>query len=222
MTDNRNTIFGWILFSGIVALGLSILSGKYFHADKAEHFEEDSEYGFFLAGGEAEGGAAAEMSMAEALTMPGVDVAAGEKVFAKCSACHTIAQGGANGIGPNLYGVMGEAIGAGRGGYAFSAALAEKGGVWDWDTMNAWLKSPAAFAKGTKMSFAGLSKIEDRAAVALYLNSMGSNLPVPTFVADAAAGAEGAEGDAASPGEIPAGDPAQAPAAETPVDAVVE
>lgn len=221
MTDNRNTIFGWILFSGIIALGLSILSGKYFHADKPEHLEE-GKAGFFLAGGEAESGAAAEMSMAEALTMPGVDVAAGEKVFAKCSACHTANQGGANGIGPNLWGVMGQPIGKHVPGFAYSAALSGHGGNWDWDNMNAWLKSPAAFAKGTKMSFAGLSKVEDRAALALYLNSLGSNLPVPTFVADAAEGAEGGEGDAATPGEIPAGDAAEAPAGETPVEAVVE
>lgn len=218
MTDNRNTIFGWILFSGIVALGLSILSGKYFHADKAEHLEE-GKAGFFIAGGEEESAGAAEMTMAEAVNMAGVDAAAGEKVFAKCTACHTIEQGGANGIGPNLWGVMGQPIGKHAPGFAYSAALSGKGGNWDWDTMNEWLKSPAAFAKGTKMSFAGLSKIEDRAAVALYMNSMGSNLPVPTFVADAA---EGAEGDAATPGEIPAGDPAEAPAAETPVEAVAE
>ena len=222
MTDNRNTLFGWILFSGIVALGLSILSGKYFHADTAEPFEEDSQYGFFIAGGEEESGGAAQMSMAEALTMPGVDVSAGEKVFAKCTACHTIEQGGANGIGPNLWGVMGKPIGQSVPGFAYSAALAGKGGNWDWDSMNAWLKSPAAFAKGTKMSFAGLSKIEDRAAVTLYMNSMGSNLPVPSFVADAAEGGADGEGDAATPGEIPAGDAAQAPAAETPVEAVVE
>lgn len=218
MTDNRNTIFGWILFSGIVALGLSILSGKYFHADKAEHLEEGNA-GFFIAGGEEESAGAAEMTMAEAVNMAGVDAAAGEKVFAKCTACHTIEQGGANGIGPNLWGVMGQPIGKHAPGFAYSAALSGKGGNWDWDTMNDWLKSPAAFAKGTKMSFAGLSKIEDRAAVALYMNSMGSNLPVPTFVADAA---ESAEGDAATPGEIPAGDPAEAPAAETPVEAVAE
>jgi cytochrome c len=215
MTDNRNTIFGWILFAGIVALGLSILSSKYFHADKAEHLEE-GKAGFFIAGGEEEGAGAAQMTMAEALTMPGVDMAAGEKVFAKCTTCHTIEQGGANGIGPNLWGVMGQPIGKHAAGFAYSSALSSKGGSWDWDSMNEWLKSPAAFAKGTKMSFAGLSKIEDRAAVALYMNSMGSNLPVPTFVADAA------EGDAATPGEIPAGDAAETPAGETPVEAVVE
>lgn len=217
MTDNRNTIFGWILFSGIIALGLSILSSKYFHADQSEVLPQ-GEAGFFIEGGEEET-AAAEMTMAQALAMPGVDAAAGEKVFAKCTACHTIEQGGANGIGPNLWGVMGQPIGQHAPGFAYSSALASKDGVWDWDTMNAWLKSPAAFANGTKMSFAGLSKIEDRAAVSLYMNSMGSNLPVPEYVEAAAAGDRG---DAAPPSEIPAGEGEPVPAAETPVDVVVE
>jgi cytochrome c len=64
--------------------------------------------------------------------------------------------------------------------------------------MNEWLKNPKAYVSGTKMSFAGLSKVEDRAAIAMYLNSIGANLPVPTFVADAAAGAPPAEGEAAA------------------------
>lgn len=210
MTDNRNTIFGWILFSGIMALGLSILSGKYFHADKAEHLEE-GKAGFFIAGGEEAGGGAAEVSFEQALNMEGVDAAAGEKVFAKCAACHTANQGGANGIGPNLFGVMGQPIGKHVAGFAYSSALSGHGGNWDWANMDAWLKSPAAFAKGTKMSFAGLSKIEDRAALALYLNSLGSNLPVPEFVAPAPEAEEAAEG---TEGAEAVDDGAEAPAAE--------
>lgn len=212
MTDNRNTIFGWILFSGIMALGLSILSGKYFHADKAEHLEE-GKAGFFIAGGEEAGGGAAQMTIEEALNTAGVDAAAGEKVFAKCAACHTVTQGGANGIGPNLWGVMGQPVGKHVAGFAYSSALSGKGGNWDWAAMDEWLKSPAAFAKGTKMSFAGLSKIEDRAALALYLNSMGSNLPVPQFVAPAA---EESDGEADGEGEAVPADAGAAPAAEAP------
>ena len=191
MNDRSNTIAGWVLFSGIMALGLSILSGKLFHADNPEAPEEP---GYVIEGGEAEGGAS-EMTMAQALTMEGVSMEAGEKLFGKCSACHTINQGGANGIGPNLYGVMGASIGKHAPGFAYSSALSGHGGTWDWDTMNEWLKSPKAFANGTKMSFAGLGKIEDRAALALYLNSMGSNLPVPEYVEAVAEGADAAEGE---------------------------
>ncbi|WP_284126561.1 c-type cytochrome [Parerythrobacter aestuarii] len=209
MTDNRNTIFGWILFSGIVALGVSILAGKYFHADSPEHLEE-GESGFYIASADgAEGGAAAEMTMAAALNMESVTASAGEQIFAKCVACHTIEQGGANGIGPNLWGIMGQPIGKHAAGFAYSSALSGKGGNWDWDTMNEWLKSPRAFANGTKMSFAGLSKIEDRAAVALYMNSMGSNVPVPEYVEAVAAEADGTavEGAGVEGGDI---DPVEA------------
>lgn len=187
MDDRFNTIAGWTLFGGIVALGLSSLSAHYFLADK-QHRPETMGYaieGVVEEG--AEGGAAAELPLANLLAAG--DVAKGEAVFAKCKACHTAEQGGANGIGPNLYGVVGESVAAGRGGYAFSDALKAKGGKWDFASLNEWLKNPKAYADGTKMSFAGLPKGEDRANVILYLNSLGSNLPLPAPEAVPAAGA---------------------------------
>ena len=200
--DLFNTAAGWVLFAAGLGLGLSILSGKFFHGDKPQRPEK---LGYVIEGAVEETAGPAEMSMAEALNaMPAAElIAAGEKVFSKCQSCHTIAAGGPNGIGPNLHGVLGEPIGKGRG-FAFSEDLAGKGGNWDWDTMNTWLKNPKAFAPGTKMSFAGLTKIEDRAAVAMYLNSQGSNLPVPAFVADAAAGAAPADGETPAVTETPA------------------
>ena len=193
MDDRFNTIAGWTLFAGVVAMGTAYISQKIYHGDEAEMPEKP---GFFVEGAEGgEGGS--EMSVAEALNLEGVSASAGEALFSKCSACHSIAQGGPNGIGPNLWGIMGQPIGQHVAGFAYSSALAGKGGVWDWENMNAWLKSPRAFANGTKMSFAGLSSIEDRASISLYLNSMGSSLAVPEFVPeadDAAEGEEGAEG----------------------------
>ena len=181
MDDRFNTVAGWVLFAGIIALGFSVLSYKYFHADNPVRPEQ---LGYVIEGAEQETTEVAEMSMAQVLNMMSADdqIAAGERVFAKCSACHTVEQGGANGIGPNLYAVMGAGIGNHVPGYAYSDALAGVGGVWDWETMDAWLKNPRGFADGTKMSFAGLNKIEDRAAVAMYMNSFGSNLPVPEYV----------------------------------------
>ncbi|MBT8431999.1 MAG: cytochrome c family protein [Altererythrobacter sp.] len=179
MDDRFNTIAGWVLFAGIIALGASTLSYKYFKGERPEQL------GYVIEGVEVEdAGAAAEMTMAQALSMMSNDdqIAAGERVFAKCAACHTVEQGGANGIGPNLYAVMGAGIGNHVPGYAYSDALAGVGGTWNWETMDAWLKNPRGFADGTKMSFAGLPKIEDRAAVAMYMNSLGSNLPVPEYV----------------------------------------
>jgi cytochrome c len=192
--DLFNTAAGWVLFAAGLGLGLSILSGKYFHGDKPERPEK---LGYVIEGAVEEAAGPAEMSMAEALNMmPAAElVAAGEKAFSKCQSCHSIDAGGANGVGPNLNGVMGGSVAA-KGGFAYSAELKALGGTWGWDNMNDWLKNPKAYVSGTKMSFAGLSKIEDRAALAMYLNSKGANLPVPAFVADAAAGA--AEGEAAA------------------------
>lgn len=194
MDDRFNTIAGWTLFGGIVALGLSSLSGHYFLADK-EHRPE--KMGYVIEGVEAEAGAGAAAAEPIANRLAKGDVAKGEAIFAKCKACHTIAQGGANGIGPNLYGVVGEAQAAGRGGYAFSDALKAKGGKWDFASLDEWLTSPAKYATGTKMSFAGISDPQQRADVILYLNAQGSNVPLPAAEAAAAAPAADASAPAA-------------------------
>lgn len=215
MQDRFNTIAGWTLFAGIVALGLSSVSAKYFHADKNHRPDQ---MGYEIEGVEAEGGGEAGPSLPELLAQ--ADLAKGEKLFGKCTSCHTIAPGGANGIGPNLHGIMGEGIGKGHPGFAFSSALSGHGGSWDFANMDAWLTSPKAFAPGTKMSFAGLGKPQDRADIIAYLNAQGSNLPLPAVEAkpeepagdETAAEGEAADGEeAAAPAE---GAEAEAPAAE--------
>lgn len=221
MDDRFNTIAGWALFAGIVGLGLSIVSSQYFKADKHERPET---MGYAIEGVAEEGEGSKEVPFANLLAA--ADVAKGEAVFAKCKSCHTINEGGANGIGPNLHGVVGEAIGKGVGGFAFSDALKSVGGEWTFDKLDAWLKSPKAFAPGTKMTFAGLSKPQDRADLVAYLNTQGSNLPLPEPVVEEEAPAEGdaataegedaeaaaPEGEAAAEGEAPA-EEAAAPAA---------
>lgn len=188
--DNRfNTIAGWVLAGGIAALGLSILTGEYFHPERPEKM------GYPIEGVELEGeGAAADAGPPIETLLASADPAKGADVFKKCAACHTVNQGGANGIGPNLFATMGEPIGQGKGGFAFSDPLKAVGGNWDFAKMNAWLTSPRKFAPGTKMTFAGLSKPEDRANVMIYLNQQGSNLPLPAAPVAAAA----PEGDAAA------------------------
>lgn len=202
MDDRFNTIAGWTLFAGIVGLGLTSISSHYFKADKPHRPET---MGYAIEGVAEEGEGAADVPIAALLGK--ADVAKGEATFAKCASCHTVNAGGANGIGPNLHGVVGEGIGTGAGGFAFSDALKSVGGTWDFDKLDAWLKSPKAFAPGTKMTFAGLSKPEDRANLIAYLNTQGSNLPLP---AAPAAGAAPAEGGTAAPAGEATGAPAPA------------
>jgi cytochrome c len=196
MNDRANTIAGWVLAGGIVALGLSIVTGEYFRAERPEKM------GYVVEGVEAEGGesggAAAEQPAA--FYLASADPAKGADVFKKCAACHNADKGGPNALGPNLYGVVGEPIGKGANGFAFSDALSSKGGNWDWDSLFAWLKSPKAFAPGTKMTFAGLSKPEDRANVIAYLNKQ-SDAPKPLPSAPPAnADKGGAQANPAGPG----------------------
>ena len=124
---------------------------------------------------EGEGGAAAEQPIEVYLAK--ADPAKGQQVFNKCTACHNADKGGANQLGPNLWDVIGEPIGQGKG-FAFSDALAKKGGTWNWDNLSQWLTSPKAFAPGTKMTFAGLSNPQDRADVIAFLNAH-SDAPKP-------------------------------------------
>lgn len=205
MDDRFNTIAGWTLFAGIVALGSSIVAGEMFHSGRPEKM------GYPIAGVavEGEGGEAAqpiEFYLARA------DAAKGQQVFNKCTACHTIDAGAPNGVGPNLNGVMGEAIGKGHG-FAFSSALSGKGGNWNWDTLSEWLSNPKAFAPGTKMTFAGISNPQDRANVIAFINSKGpSPLPLPAAPPPKAEGAP-AGGNLAAPADDNAAAPADANAA---------
>ncbi|MEO0698935.1 MAG: c-type cytochrome [Pseudomonadota bacterium] len=173
--DLFNTAAGWVLFAAGLGLGLSILSDKYFHGSDPERPEQ---LGYVIEGVEVADGPVIEKSMAQALSE--VTAEQGEKIYAKCAACHTIAPSGANGVGPNLHNIMGSAVGA-RAGYTYSSAMAAKGGQWGWEEMNEWLKKPSSYVEGTKMSFAGLSKIEDRAAVALFMNGPDATLAVPEY-----------------------------------------
>ena len=176
--DNRtNTIAGWVLGAGIVALGASLVTAEIFHVEAPE------QRGYPIPGverGAAERGGEAEVPIAN--LMVNADAAKGEQVFKKCTACHTINQGGANGTGPNLWAIMGKPIGGGAPGFAYSPALSGKGGTWTWEAMSEWIKSPRDFAPGTKMTFAGIGKAEDRANLLAYMNAQGSNLPLPAPV----------------------------------------
>jgi len=123
--------------------------------------------------GEATAAAAAPVEVTFAEAFAAADVAKGEKVFAKCKACHKI-DPGVNATGPSLYGVVGRAVGT-EAGFTYSDAVHALGGDWTPDRLNEWLTSPKAYAPGNKMTFAGLNKIQDRANVIAYLASIAGN-----------------------------------------------
>ena len=202
MDNRQNIIAMMVLGAGIVALGGTIVSNETFHSGRP------AKMGYVVEGvvetGEG-GGAAAAAPVAIASLLPTADAAKGAEVFKKCASCHNVAQGGAAGIGPNLYAIIGAKHGH-QAGFAYSAALLGKPGPWTFEAMNEWLTSPRAYAPGTKMSFAGLSKAEDRANLLVYLNAQGSNLPVPAAPAAApegegAAAGNATQGNAAAPAD---------------------
>ena len=101
----------------------------------------------------------------------------GAKIFKKCTACHSIARGGSNKIGPALWGVLGRQAGS-ISDYKYSKAMVVHGKAWSFEEMNGFLTKPKNWIKGTKMSFAGLKNAKDRAAVILYMNE-NTDSPLP-------------------------------------------
>jgi cytochrome c len=106
------------------------------------------------------------------------DPVAGQKAFGKCKACHTVEKGGRQGVGPNLWNVVGGPK-AHIDGFSYSSGLAAMhSDVWSYENLDAFLESPRSYVPGTKMSFAGLKNPQERANVIAYLRSM-SDQPAP-------------------------------------------
>ena len=175
-----NKIIASILLVALLIIGISKISNIIFKVDKLD----SSAYKVEL----PEGGA---KQISEDNTMKAddkVDISAlmalgdithGEKVFKKCSACHSIEAGGGNKIGPALYNVVGRKIAAVED-YKYSKALVEYERNWSFEELNGFLIKPQKWIKGTKMAYAGLRKEKDRASVILYLNKYSDNpLPLP-------------------------------------------
>jgi len=165
-----NKIFGGVLAGLVAVLGVSITSDMMF----ARHLPEKP--GYEVAGAEeapAAGAAAAEVEKPAAFYLASADVAKGEAVFKKCAACHKVGDGAKNGAGPMLNGVVGHKAGSVEG-FKYSPAMlaaGEAGLIWDEASLDAYLADPKAAVPKNKMSFAGLKKPEDRAALIAYLSS---------------------------------------------------
>jgi len=162
-----NKIIASVLTAMIVAMVTGIVAQGVIHPARLEKPV------YLPPGAEGETATAAAPAPApagpEPIDMSKADAKHGEQVAKVCLQCHTFEKGGANKIGPNLFGVLEENI-ASVPGYTFSAALlADKDKKWDPDELNVWLYKPQDFAKGTKMTFVGLPKAQDRADVIAYL-----------------------------------------------------
>ena len=174
-----NKIVAAVLMVALLVIGIGKLSDAIFHVEKPKI------PGYVV---EVEQAVANTTEATSVTTEEKIDIAAliamgnlstGEKVFKKCAACHSIAKGGKNAIGPALYNVVSRKIGS-VDDYKYSKALSEYGKEWTFEELNGYLIKPAKWIKGTKMAFAGLKKEKDRASVILYLNQNSDNpLPLP-------------------------------------------
>ena len=175
-----NKIIASILLVALLIIGISKISNIIFKVDKLD----SSAYKVELPDDGAkqiseESTMKADDKVDISALMALGDIAHGEKVFKKCSACHSIEAGGANKIGQALYNVVGRKIAAVED-YKYSKALVEYKKNWSFEELNGFLIKPQKWIKGTKMAYAGLRKEKDRASVILYLNKYSDNpLPLP-------------------------------------------
>ena len=173
-----NKIVAAVLLVALLVIGIGKLSNVIFYVEKPE------KPGYAVEVQQASTSTTATATVEDktvdiAALMALGDVNAGEKIFKKCAACHSINQGGANKIGPALYNVVGRKIG-GVADYKYSKAFVEYGKEWNFEELNGFLIKPSKWIKGTKMAYAGLRKEEDRASVIKYLNQNSDNpLPLP-------------------------------------------
>jgi cytochrome c len=202
-----NKIFGAGLGTVFVILVVQQVSGAVY----ATHAPEKMGYQVNVPD-EAEGAAEAVLPPDWGTLLPVADLAAGEAAFARCQACHNIAAGGADGIGPNLYGVVGGPV-MHRAGFAYSDAMAAhkaEAPTWGYDELDQFITAPNRYVPGTKMSFAGLRDTPTRVNLIAYLRSQGS----PGFAVPAPDPARQPGAAAPAEGEVPA-EGAVAPGAET-------
>lgn len=224
-----NKIFGAVLGTLVFVMGVGFLAEGIYKPI------QDRGVGYALPEPElGEGGEAVEADAGPSIAtlMQTADAAAGERLIARCQSCHDYSPANTNRVGPGIYDIMGAEI-AHHEGFAYSDALqslGDAGETWTYEHMDDFLASPAGFAPGTRMTFAGLSNPEDRANLIAFLRELSSDpipLPEPDAEGEAAEGDEAAEGEATEgeateegepviEQEAPQADPTEQPLTQTP------
>jgi cytochrome c len=208
-----NKIAGALLATGLAVIGLNELSSIVYQFKPAEK----PGYAITVVEDTAGGGAEApDVAPDWGTALPAANIQAGADVAKKCQSCHNLDNGGPNLTGPNLYGVEGRKPGS-HAGFAYSSAMEDFGAKhadWTYDELYLFLKGPQADIAGTKMTFVGLKKPEDRVNVIAYLRTLNASpppIPAPNPKAAAAAAPAAPAAGAAAPAAAPAGAAAPAP-----------
>ncbi len=179
-----NKILGAILGTCLMTLALNIGAGAIFAPEKP------AKPGYAIAvkvHATDDVGAPKEAEPSMEAMMASASVEKGQQTAKQCGACHTFEKGGPNRVGPNLWGIVGRAR-ASEAGFNYSAAMKAKGGNWTFSELFAFLANPRGYIAGTNMTFAGLSRGQQRADVIGYMNTLSdSPLPMPKAAANAPA-----------------------------------
>ncbi len=177
MRDNPLLYFkivGAVMFTGLLGMGAKLISDTIYQTETLET------HAFSISDSESEAPikqqniAAPRKPESISLLIASARASRGKKLFRACIACHTITNGGADKVGPNLWNVVGHSI-ASRKGYRYSAAFRKMEGRWDYESLDLFLFKPKLFAPGTKMTYTGMKAPEDRADVIAYVRSLSDN-----------------------------------------------
>ncbi|MEX0922384.1 MAG: cytochrome c family protein [Rhodovibrionaceae bacterium] len=178
MSLELNKTAAAVLTAGVVAMTAGFIANLLVHPQELEE-------NVYVIAGSGDGGAASapeEEQLASVIPLLGeADPANGESLSRACTACHTFDEGGANKVGPNLWNIVG-ADHAHKEDFNYSDAIAGMSGqAWNYEELNAFLANPRGYAPGTKMTYGGMRKVEDRADMIAWLRSLsGSPQPLPT------------------------------------------